>query len=191
MFEFLQNLDWSVLHWIHNTFSCGFLDFILPKITALCNHGEIWIVTAVILLCTKKYRKYGILLAVALLLGLLIGNLWLKPWVGRMRPYWLDPGITILIPNLTDFSFPSGHSLSSSIAATVLFFANKKFALWAVPLAVIMAFSRLYLMVHFPSDVLAGIILGIAIGCITVHFGKKLFARFEQPDSKIPKSANS
>ena len=188
--DFLQNLDWAVLHWIHNTFECGFLDFVLPKITALCNHGEIWIITALILLCTKKYRKYGVFMAVGLLLGLLIGNVCLKPWIARMRPYWLNPTIVILVPNLTDFSFPSGHALSSAIAATVLVFANKKFALWAVPLTIIMAFSRLYLMVHFPSDVLAGLILGFVIGCVTVFFGRKLYALFEKKISKTQKSTN-
>ncbi len=178
MISALQNMDWAVLHWIHNTFSCGFLDFVLPRITAVCNHGEIWIITAVILLCTKKYRKYGVFLAVGLLLGLLIGNLWLKPWVARMRPCWLEPGITLLVPNLTDFSFPSGHSLSSAIAVTILCFANKKFALWAVPLGLIIAFSRLYLMVHFPTDVAAGILLGVVIGCLTVYCGRKITERF-------------
>jgi undecaprenyl-diphosphatase len=180
MLELLQNLDWTILHWIQNTFSCGFLDFIMPKLTVIGNHGEIWIIITIILLCTKKYRKFGILLAVGLILCLLIGNIILKPLVARPRPCWLDPNVTLLIPNPSDFSFPSGHTLSSVVSATILTLTNRKFGFWAIPLAILLAFSRLYLYVHFPSDILAAAILGIIIGCLTFFIGKKVISHYEE-----------
>jgi len=172
MTEILQNLDWSVLHWIQDTFTCGFFDFIMPKISMTGDLGAIWLITAFIMLFSKKYRKCGILLVAGLGLCFLIGNLCLKPLVARSRPCWLDPGVKLLIPNETDYSFPSGHTLSSFAAATILGIRNKKFAVPAFILAGLIAFSRLYLYVHFPSDVLSGIVIGILIGLTVCSAGK-------------------
>ncbi len=163
MTETLLNLDWSLLHWIQETCRRTFLDFLMPKLTMLGNHGEIWILITLILLCTKKYRKYGVVLAVGLILCLLVGNLGLKPLLERARPCWLDPSVPLLIPVPEDYSFPSGHTLSSTTAAVILIMANRKFAFWAVPLAAVLAFSRLYLYVHFPSDILAAALIGIIL----------------------------
>ena len=100
---------------------------------------------AAALLITKKYRRYGVLLLVALALGVLTGNLTLKPLIARPRPCWVDESVRLLIPNPTDYSFPSGHTLSSVIGATVLTKANAKFGLAAIPLAALIAFSALSL----------------------------------------------
>lgn len=165
-----MSLDWSVLQWIHSTFTCGFLNFLMPKISLLGNSGAIWILAAFILICTRKYRKYGFLLLAGLALGVLTGNVFLKNWIARPRPCWLDTRINLLVSNPTDYSFPSGHTLAATIGATILTMTNRKFGWAAIPLAVLIAFSRLYLYVHFPSDILGGIVLGILIGC-TVYFG--------------------
>ncbi|MGI5823951.1 MAG: phosphatase PAP2 family protein [Bacillota bacterium] len=180
MLEFIQNLDWSILQWIQENLRCGFLDFLMPRLTVLGNHGEIWILSAVILLCTKKYRKYGIILAVGLLLCLLIGNIWLKPWIARPRPSWLDPEVILLITNPSDYSFPSGHTFSSAVAATILTLTNCRLGFLAIPLACLLAFSRLYLYVHFPSDILAAAVLGVLIGWLTFRLGEKFFDHYEQ-----------
>ena len=95
---------------------------------------------------------------------MLIGNVALKNWVARPRPCWLDPNVPLLIDLPKDYSFPSGHTLASVIAAAALTRANRKFGWIAMPLAALIAFSRLYLFVHFPSDVLASVALGLAIG---------------------------
>ena len=121
---------------------------------------------AVGLLATKKYRKYGAFLLAGLAIGVLIGNLTLKPLVARPRPCWLDESVQLLIANPTDYSFPSGHTLSSVIGATVLTKANAKFGLAAIPLAALIAFSRLYLYVHYPTDILGAAVLGVAIGLL-------------------------
>lgn len=169
------NFDWTILHWIQNTLVCPAMDFLMPKITLLGNGGAVWILAAVGLLATKKYRKYGAFLLAGLAIGVLIGNLTLKPLVARPRPCWLDESVQLLIANLTDYSFPSGHTLSSVIGATVLTKANRKFGLAAMPLAALIAFSRLYLYVHFPTDILAAAVLGVGIGLVTCTIGDKLW----------------
>lgn len=161
-----MNFDWTILQWIQETLRCGALDFLMPKITLLGNGGMIWIAAALIMICTKKYRKNGILLLVGLVVGVLIGNVCLKNLVGRARPCWIDPGVPLLIANPTDYSFPSGHTLSSVIAATMLYDTDRRFGIPAIVLAALIAFSRLYLYVHFPTDVLASVLLGVLIGKI-------------------------
>ena len=173
--EFIQNIDFSILYWIQDTLRCAFLDVILPFLTTLCNNGEIWIVCGVILLFFKKYRRYGIFVLVAMLLGSLIGNEILKPLIARARPCHIDMAIELLVERPSSFSFPSGHTCSSAVGATVLTLANKKFGYAAIPVAALIAFSRLYVFVHFPTDVLAGAILGIGLGLVVSFFGNKLF----------------
>ena len=176
MFAWIQEIDWGILHWIHNTLQCGVLDFLMPKLTALGNGGAVWVVAAAALTVSKKYRRYGIAMFAALAAGVLIGNVCLKNLVARPRPCWLE-NVPLLIANPTDYSFPSGHTLSSVIGAAVLTKANRKFGFAAIPLAALIAFSRLYLDVHFPSDVLASVILGAAIGITAVSVAKAIKKR--------------
>lgn len=173
MLEAIQAFDWTVLHRLCESLSCGFLDFLMPKITALGNGGIIWIIAAAALIISKKYRKYGIVMLIGLLAGLITGNLCLKNLVARQRPCWVE-SIPLLISNPTDYSFPSGHTLSSVIGAYVLTSANRKFGFAAIPLAVLIGFSRLYLYVHFPTDIIASVILGIGIGFLSIFALKKL-----------------
>ena len=176
MVEFITNMDWAILYWMRATFTCPALDYIMPKITSLGDKGFIWILTAFVLLCTKENRKYAITLIAGLLAGVLFGNVFLKNLIERSRPNWIDQTITLLIANPTDFSFPSGHTLSSAIAATILTMSNKKFGYIAIPLACLIAFSRLYLFVHFPSDVLAAALIGSLIGAL-VFIGIKRISK--------------
>ena len=176
--DFIQNIDFSILYWIQDHIRCTFLDVVLPFITTLCNTGEIWIFFGVVLLFFKKYRKFGIFVLVGMLLGSLIGNEILKPIIARARPCHVAdvlPKMLIEVPKITSYSFPSGHTTSSVIAATVLMRANKKFGFFAIPLASLIAFSRLYLFVHYPTDILGGAVLGFVIGFFTVTLGNKLW----------------
>lgn len=163
MLAWIQTTDWTILHWIQDTLQCEPLDFLMPKLTALGNGGAVWIAAAMVMTISKKYRKYGVTMFAALAAGFLIGNVCLKNLIARPRPCWLEDA-TLLIANPTDYSFPSGHTLSSVIGATVLAKANRKFGFVSIPLALTIAFSRLYLYVHFFSDVLAAAGLGVAIG---------------------------
>jgi len=181
MFEMIQSFDWSVLHWIQDSMQSEVMDFLMPKITMLGDAGILWILIAVIMLFFKKYRKNGLLLGIGLLIGVIIGNLILKNIIARDRPCWIEASFPLLLENPDDYSFPSGHTLASAIAATMLTITNRKFGIVVIPLAAVIAFSRLYLYVHFPSDVIFAAILGIAIGILTYVIGskitKKIFAK--------------
>ena len=151
------------------------LDKILAFITSLGNAGIIWIVLAVVLLILPKTRKTGIIVAAALLMDLVLCNLILKNLVARVRPYDVNTAIAVLIKKPLDFSFPSGHTAASFAAMTALFLAKMKKA-WiaALVLAVLIAFSRLYFYVHYPTDVLGGAVVGILSGIIGYAIVEKL-----------------
>lgn len=168
-----MSLDQSILYWIHDNLSCGVLDMLMPKLTLLGSGGAIWLLAAAIMLCAKKYRRQGVILLAGLAVGVLVGNVCLKNLIARPRPCWLDDSVKLLIPIPTDYSFPSGHTLSSVIGATVLTKTNRRFGWAAIPLAAIIAFSRLYLFVHYPSDVLAGAVLGVAVGLVVYRVGMR------------------
>lgn len=176
----LQNFDWSVLEWIQTNLKSGFLDFLMPKITALGDGGIIWIIAAVVLICFKKYRKYGFVLLAGLAAGVLVGNAFLKNLVARPRPCWLDASVPLLITNPTDFSFPSGHTLSSTIVATILTATDSRFAWFAIPLAALIAVSRLYFYVHFPSDILGAVCIGLIIGIAVFYAGVAMARHLEK-----------
>jgi len=154
------------------------LDKILAFITSLGNAGIIWIVLAVVLLILPKTRKTGIIVAAALLADLVLCNLILKNLVARVRPYDVNTAIAILIKKPLDFSFPSGHTAASFAAMTALFLAKMKKA-WiaALILAVLIAFSRLYFYVHYPTDVLGGAVVGILSGIIGYTIVEKIDKR--------------
>ena len=161
MFDMIQSLDWLVLDWLRNVFSCPFLDTVMPFVTRLGSAGALWIISGLTMLCTDKYRRYGVLMLFSLAAGLILGNAVIKSIVSRPRPYQLSDSTVILIGEPMGSSFPSGHALSSAIGASTLTKANRRFALFAVPAAVLIAFSRLYLYVHFPSDVVCGALIGL------------------------------
>lgn len=125
------------------------------------------------LLCTKKYRRQGLLLLGGLAVGVLVGNVCLKNLIARPRSCWLDSSVRLLIADPTDYSFPSGHTLSSVIGATILTKTDRRFGYAAIPLAALIAFSRLYLYVHFPSDVLAAAVLGVMIGELAFYADRR------------------
>lgn len=141
------------------------LDTVLVFITRLGDNGLIWILLAAALLLFGKTRKYGVVLATALLIDLILCNLVLKNLVARIRPYDVNTEITLLVNRLHDYSFPSGHTAASFTAVAALWFAGqKRFSLIVLILAVLIAFSRLYLYVHYPTDVLGGVVIGILCG---------------------------
>lgn len=177
-------MEMSILHAIQNIHS-SLLDSIMVFITSLGNAGVIWIAIAIIFLFTKKYRRCGIAMGLALLFSFILGNVILKNIFERPRPSWIDSSIMLLIKNPTDYSFPSGHSFSSFAGATAIFIYHKKEGVAALILAALIAFSRLYLFVHYPSDV----ILGSLFGVIAAIIAAMIVNKFISDDSiKINKS---
>lgn len=176
-----MSLDWGILQWIQSTLVCPALDILMPNITALGNAGAIWLLAAVVLIITKKYRRQGLFLLLGLAASVLVGNVLLKNIVARPRPCRIDTSVPLLIANPTDYSFPSGHTLSSVISAVILAKTDRRFGYAAIPLAVLIAFSRLYLYVHFPSNVLASAVLGIIIGHLIFRFGDSLLNKLKAP----------
>ena len=172
-----MNLDWIILHGLRVLTTCPLLDFWMPRITALGNSGIVWVVAAIVLLCTKKYRRYGVMLLVGLAAALLLGNLALKNLFARPRPCWLDESVPLLIARPSDYSFPSGHTMAGAIGATILTVADRRFGWAAIPLAVLIAFSRIFLFVHYPTDVLAGILLGTLAALLTYFAAKAIQKR--------------
>ena len=185
MFSFLaENFDLPILRWIAEHIWCGFLDVVMPIVTLLGDAGIFWIAIAVVLLFFRKTRRVGLGMGAALILGLLVCNVTLKPLCGRIRPYDYELAhfgttIKLLIEAQHDFSFPSGHTIASFEAATVLWIHNKKVGVPALVLASLIAFSRLYLYVHYPTDVIASVILGIAFAYLGNWLVGKGYAAYE------------
>lgn len=172
--EFLTQLDGTVLLWIQEYLRRDFLDPIITFITSLGDAGWFWILLSVILLFTKKYRQVGFTGLLALLIGFLITNLWLKNMVMRIRPYEIVEGLTLIGKKAHDFSFPSGHSTASMAASSVFFVGMpKKFGIPAFLLGLFICFTRLYIGIHYPTDVLAGILIGFAAAFAAVWIMKK------------------
>ena len=179
-----ENFDLPILDWIAANLWNPVLDVLMPLITLLGDAGIFWIAIAVVLLCTKKYRKIGLGMAIAMAIGLLVCNVTLKPLVMRPRPYDYQADvfqkiIPLLVEKQHDFSFPSGHTIASFEAATVIAINNKKWGIAALVLAVLIAFSRMYLYLHYPTDVLASVVLGIAFAYLGNRLAGYIMNRFE------------
>lgn len=130
-----MSLDQTILYWIQDNLSCGLLDLLMPKLTLLGSGGAIWLLAAGGMLCTKKYRRQGVILLAGLAVGVLVGNVCLKNLIARPRPCWLDDSVKLLVSSPTDYSFPSGHTLASAIGATALTKTNRRFGWAAIPIA--------------------------------------------------------
>lgn len=172
--NFILNIDNIILDAIYSLKN-PFLDFLMPLVTSLGNGGIIWIIICIICLIFRKTRKCGITMAMGLILSLIVCNLILKNAVARIRPFEANGILDLLVEIPKDFSFPSGHSSASFVASTVIFFYYKRSGICALVLAAIIAFSRLYLYVHYPSDVLCGTILGVSLAFISKFSFDKLF----------------
>ena len=159
-----MNIELSILDWIQ-TLHTPFLDKIMVFITRLGDAGIIWIVLSIVLLLIPKTRKSGVVMVAALVVDVLLCNIVLKNLVARTRPYDVNRGVHLLVAKLHDYSFPSGHTAASFASVTALYLAGEK-KLWkfALVLACLIAISRLYLYVHYPTDVLGGILFGVISG---------------------------
>jgi len=190
MLELLNALavsfDLPILDWIQAHLQSGLMDTIMPIITMFGDAGIFWMIWATLLLFFPKTRRTGLGMWFAMAMGLLICNIIMKPAIGRMRPYdfqiqelgktWNDLllGGKLLVETPHDFSFPSGHTIGSFEASTVLLLNSKAMGIPAVILAILIAFSRMYLYVHYPTDVIFSVFAGILFGIIGNLIAKKI-----------------
>ena len=142
-----------------------YMDHFMIFITKLGDYGLIWI-----LLCLYFYIRSNFhtafLLVTSLITESIVCNLLLKPLIARIRPYKRTTAIHLLIPEPHDYSFPSGHTSASFACVTVLFLTHCVIWKYALILSVLISLSRLYLYVHYPTDILAGISIGIISACL-------------------------
>ena len=175
----MQTMELFILDWIQAHLRCGFLDAVLPIISWTANHGEIWILLALALVLRKSSRRQGWTVALALVLDLVCCNLLLKPLIGRVRPFAVNPAVELLVSPPLDASFPSGHTAASFAAVFALRGSGRPLWKPALAVAVLIAFSRLYLYVHWPSDVLGGALLGAFLGWAGAWTAKQVYAALE------------
>lgn len=159
--DYLLQLDGNILLFIQEYIRQDFMTPFWKFITSLGDSGWFWLVLSVLLLIPKKTRKIGITAILAIAIGALITNVTLKNLVARIRPYEVVDGLKLIIERQHDFSFPSGHTCASFAAALVYYrMTPGRWGIPAVILASLIAFSRLYVGVHYPTDVLAGLVIG-------------------------------
>lgn len=170
----LWALDFNILFWIQNLIRNDVFDVIIPFYTSLGEDGIIWIAFGLILLIPKKYRKTGIMVLAALLVMLVVNNIVLKNLIARPRPCWTYPEMVQLVHNPSSYSFPSGHTTSAFAVAFTVFSQHKKLGKVIIVMAAIMAFTRLYVFVHFPTDIYGGILVAAAITTFVCFMEKKI-----------------
>lgn len=173
--DWFFQLDGAILLFIQEHLRAEWMDGFWQFITFLGDKGWFWIALSLILLIPKKTRMIGFTALLALGIGALITNVTLKNLIARTRPYEVIDGLKILVSTPHDFSFPSGHSCASFAAAFACFrMTPKKWGVPAMILAALIAVSRLYVGVHYPTDVIAGVLIGIGSGWAAVHITAKV-----------------
>lgn len=169
-------MEMNILHAIQELHN-PVLDSIMVFITSLGNAGALWIVLSIILMCFKKYRKCGLTMAISLVIFGIVGNVVMKNVFERARPCWVDNSVKMLISIPKDYSFPSGHTSASFAGALAIFLYNKKAGAAAFVLASFIAFSRLYLFVHYPTDIAAGVVIGMLCATAAYFIVKKIYSK--------------
>lgn len=168
-------MDLEILLWIRDHLHNPFTEAVFPAVSFLGNAGLVWLLTAALLLCVRRYRRTGVLLLAALAITFVCNDLILKQLVERPRPFVDHPELFLLIEPPLSWSFPSGHSASSFAAAAVLLWRGRRsWGVAALVLAALIAFSRAFLFVHYPSDVLIGSLVGFAIGTLCAFAARRL-----------------
>lgn len=172
--EWLTKIDGNILLWIQEHLRNDILTPVMQLLSRVADNGLIWLVIAVILLSFSKTRRTGVAVILSMAGNFLVLNIVLKNLVERIRPYEVVEGLTRLVPAEKSFSFPSGHAGHAFAAAVVLFcMLPRKYGIPALVLAILIAFSRLYVGVHYPTDVLAGALVGTVMALLTVTIMKK------------------
>ena len=187
------NMDGDILLFLQDHVRNPICDFFFKLITHLGDAGIFWIILTLVLLCFKQTRKAGVCSCIALLGSVILNNMILKPLVARPRPFWHGDtfdakglitnveGLKCIVKEAKDYSFPSGHT-GASFASAVALYPNlkKRYSIPLLILAALIAFSRLYIGIHYPTDVLAGLIDGIFLGIMAVLICNFIYRKMEE-----------
>ncbi len=186
--EVIQRLDEQALVWIAEHVRCALLDPFMKLYTQLGNAGMLFIVLGLALLLFKPTRKAGVSALCAMLIGLIVVNFTIKPLMARPRPWLVIENFVNLVPEGDPNSFPSGHTNAAfAFALAVCMSAPKRWMkISAVCAAAVMGLSRLYVGVHFPSDVLAGAVIGSLCGLLGAWVVKQAWGRLSRRAGTAP-----
>ena len=167
LFNTLMQIDANLLLWIQENVRSAELTPVMQGFSTLGNAGIFWIAVSILLMIPKRTRRAGIISLASIVVTFCICNLWLKNAVARVRPYEVINGLEILIDAEDTWSFPSGHAASSFAASVAILRCAKKWlGIPCVCVAALIAFSRLYVGVHYPSDVIGGIAIGLVVALV-------------------------
>ncbi len=184
--EGINFFDRTVMEFVQLHFHNIVTNSVFPVLTYLGEGGAVWILLALFFLLRRKSRKQGILMFCAIALGFVLGELLLKNIVCRERPFQTFPEYTsLLILPPSGFSFPSGHTCSSFAAAAMLLSRSKRWGIPAFLLACLIAFSRIFLFVHWPTDVLAGIALGVLSALFVLWIAPKIEEKRRKDEAEL------
>lgn len=171
----LNQIESEFLVWIQENLRFDWLNDIFVFITHFGDGGLFWILVSVFLLLRKSTRKAGITSSVSIALGALCTNVCLKNLVQRTRPYVVNENLNVLIDFPSDYSFPSGHTCASFAVATVIFcLLPRKYGVPAIIFASLIAISRMYVGVHYFTDILGGLIVGVSAALLAIYIVKKV-----------------
>lgn len=166
-------MELQILHAIQGIHQ-EWLTEILRFFTTIGESGLVWIVIAIVLACIPKTRKCGLTMMIAMAVTYLVGNLFLKNIIARPRPFAVDSSVTLKIPFPSEYSFPSGHTSNGFAGAVTIFCYYHKMGILSLLMAAVIAFSRLYFFVHYPTDILGGLVLGTLDALLAVYVVKRL-----------------
>jgi undecaprenyl-diphosphatase len=185
-------MEGQILLWMQDTLRGPVLDPVMTTVTHLGDAGIVWVLMSIVLLAVKRTRKVGLCCFLALLVMLIVNNYVIKVLVDRARPYEVVEGLTAIVPLPVDASFPSGHT-AAGIAAAVVLIGETKARYWipALLLALLVAFSRMYVGVHYPTDVLGGAVLGILYGLAGLALGRMLWRRMQAKKTALPDAGDA
>lgn len=182
--SYIQDLDVKILFFIYNNMHSDLLDKIMIFFTGLGEYGAIWLTISGTLLMLPKYRRVGVLTLCAVILSYISGELILKNIIERPRPFIAVPAVNMLITKPLTYSFPSGHTATAFAAGIVLYSQLDKYKVSFLILAVLIAFSRMYLFVHYPTDIVGGITLGVIISSFVLYISKVVFVKSKENTKK-------
>lgn len=177
-------MDFPILYALQSIHTPLLDSFFVGLTTVAGDYGQLWLILAIVLLFFKKTRKCAIAILIAYIATLLFQQFVLKDLIARPRPFTLDPSIPLLVKAPTSFSCPSTHTGMAFAAAVSVFCFNKKWGLIPIAAALLIGFSRLYLFMHFPTDVLLGAVVGTFFAIITYFGIKKFYSKKEKSIEK-------